>query len=72
MTEGPSLGGNKSPKSMEILTSCGKMKYNDTDVIVVVGSRDYLELETVEILFPTRWVKGNYYLVLHDTIGNRF
>ena len=59
MTKGPSLGGNKSPKSMEIFTSCGKMKYNDTDVIVVVGSRDYLELETVEILFPTGWVKGN-------------
>ena len=62
MTEGPSLGGNKykSPKSMEIFTSCGKMKYNDTDVIVVVGSREYLELDTVEILFPTGWVKGNY------------
>ena len=59
MTEGPSLSGNKSPKSMEIFTSCGKMKYNDTDVIVVVGSRDYLELETVEILFPSGWVKGN-------------
>ena len=60
MTEGPSLSGNKSPKSMEIFTSCGKMKYNDTDVIVVVGSREYLEVDTVEILFPTGWVKGNY------------
>ena len=56
LSEGPSLGGGHYPHSL-ISTSCGKMKYNDTDVIVVVGG--FENLDTVEILLPTCWVRGN-------------
>ena len=63
MTEGPSLGGGDFPNSMSVFTSCGKMKYNGTDVIV--ATVEILFVVTVEILFPTGWVVIGNYLILH-------
>ena len=58
MTEGPSLGEDDYPcdHCLGIFTSCRKMKFNGTDVIVVV--KGFAHLHTVEILFPTGWVRG--------------
>ena len=56
--EGPAL-----LDTSRFMGSCAKMKVNNTEIIVVGGGRDFDEsmwnaYESVELLFPTGWVKG--------------
>ena len=67
ITEGPSMLDTN-----RFTATCGKMRLNDTDVIVVAGGYNHSNpkhfYQSVELLYPSGWREGN--INSHFTLTN--